>query len=277
MNKNESKKLRIRLLKLFVSVFLSIILIVLDTRFSYLDNFKKFTLTLLSPIYIIVDLPSQVIGWVNDKGADNDTLIGENDYLKGQLFELKARLQIYNNLALENQKISKLLDSSYKIPNHDVLLARVKSISQSRLSKKIVIDKGSNNGVALSQLIIGSDGTIGQVTQVTPMFARVRLLTDPTQFMPVKNSRNGIRGITKGIASDEEGMKVEYVPLDSDVKVGDLFLTSGIGNSYPTGYLVGRVTSIDDSLDASFLSISLQPAQNMNKLEMVLIVKGKND
>jgi len=277
VNKNESKKVRIRLLKLFVSVFLSIILIVLDTRFSYLDNFKKFTLTLLSPIYVIVDLPSQVIDWVNDKGADNETLIGENDYLKGQLFELKARLQIYNNLALENQKISKLLDSSYKIPNHDVLLARVKSISQSRLSKKIVIDKGSNNGVALSQLIIGSDGTIGQVTQVTPMFARVRLLTDPTQFMPVKNSRNGIRGITKGIASDEEGMKVEYVPLDSDVKVGDLFLTSGIGNSYPTGYLVGRVTSIDDSLDTSFLSISLQPAQNMNKLEMVLIVKGKND
>ena len=266
-----------RLLKLFVPVFLSIILIVVDTRFSYLENFKKFTLTLLSPIYVIVDLPSQVIDWVNDKGADNETLIGENDYLKGQLFELKARLQIYNNLALENQKISKLLDSSYKIPNHDVLLARVKSISQSRLSKKIVIDKGSNDKVTLSQLIIGSDGAVGQITQVTPMFATVRLLTDPTQFMPVKNSRNGIRGITKGIASNEKGMMVQYVSLDSDVKVGDLFLTSGIGNSYPSGYLVGRVSSINDSLDASFLSITLQPAQNMNKLEMVLIVKGKND
>ena len=53
-----------RLLKFFVPVFLSIILIVLDTRFSYLDNFKRFTLTLLSPIYVIVDLPSQVIDWV---------------------------------------------------------------------------------------------------------------------------------------------------------------------------------------------------------------------
>ena len=67
------------------------------------------------------------------------------------------------------------------------------------------------------------------------------------------------------------------MPLDSDVKVGDLFLTSGIGNSYPSGYLVGRVTSIDDSVDASFLSITLQPSQNMNKLEMVLIINGKND
>ena len=266
-----------RLVKLFVPVLLSIILIVLDTRFSYLDNFKKFTLTLLSPIYVIVYLPSQVIDWVNDKGADNENLIGENDYLKGQLIELKARLQTYNNLALENKKISKLLNSSYEIPNHAVLLANVMSISQSRLSKKIVIDKGSNDEVALSQLVIASNGVVGQVTQVTPMFAMVRLLTDPTQFMPVKNSRNGIRGITKGMASTEKGMIVEYVPLDSDVKVGDLFLTSGIGNSYPSGYLVGRVTSIDDSLDASFLSITLQPSQNMNKLEMALIVKGEND
>jgi len=224
-----------------------------------------------------VDLPSQVIDWVNDKGADNEILIVENDYLEGQMLELKARLQTYNNLALENQKISKLLDSSYEIPNHDVLLARIKSISQSRLSKKIVIDKGSNDGVTLSQLIIGSDGAVGQVTQVTPMFASVRLLTDPTQFMPVKNSRNGIRGITKGMASTKKGMIVEFIPLDSDVKVGDLFLTSGIGNSYPSGYLVGRVTSINNSLDPSFLSISLQPAQNMNKLEMILVVKGKND
>jgi len=266
-----------RLLKLFVPVLLSIILIVLDTRFAYLDNFKKFTLTILSPIYVIVDLPSQVIDWVNDKGADNEILISKNDYLEGQLVELKVKLQTLNNLALENQKISKLLDSSYEIPNHDVRLARVKSISQSRLSKKIIIDRGSIDGVILSQLVIGSDGTVGQVTQITPMFATVRLITDPTQFMPVKNSRNGIRGITKGVASNKKGMIIDYVPLDSDVKVGDLFLTSGIGNSYPSGYLVGRVTSVNDSLDASFLTITLQPSQDMNKLEKVLVVKGKND
>ena len=145
-----------RLLKFFVPVFLSIILIVLDTRFSYLDNFKRFTLTLLSPIYVIVDLPSQVIDWVNDKGADNDTLISENDYLKGQLVELKVRLQGYNNLALENLKMSKLLDSSYKIPNHDANLAHVKSISQSRLSKTIIIGKGSNNGFTLTHFVVGS-------------------------------------------------------------------------------------------------------------------------
>ena len=79
------------------------------------------------------------------------------------------------------------------------------------------------------------------------------------------------------MASSENGMIIEFVPLDSDVKVGDIFLTSGIGNLYPSGYLVGRVTSIDDTINASFLSISLEPTQNMNKFELVLIVKEKNE
>ena len=266
-----------RLLKLFVPIFLSIILIVLDARFSYLDNFKRFTLTLLSPIYLVVDLPSQVIDWVNDKGSETELLVSKNDYLEGQLIELKAKLQTYNNLTLENQKLSNLLESSYLLPDHNVKLARIKSISQSRLSKKIIINKGLNDGVTLSDLIIGSDGVVGQVTEVTPMYSTVRLLSDPTQHMPVKNSRNGIRGITKGLASNDRGMILKYIPLESDIKLGDIFMTSGIGNSYPQGYSVGRVKSIDENLDPSFMTVYLEPTQNLNRLELVLIIEEKND
>ena len=266
-----------RLLKLFVPIFLSIILIVLDARFSYLDSFKRFTLTLLSPIYLVVDLPSQVIDWVNDKGSENELLVSQNDYLEGQLIELKAKLQTYNNLTLENQKLSNLLESSYLLPDHNVKLARIKSISQSRLSKKIIINKGLNDGVTLSDLIIGSDGVVGQVTEVTPMYSTVRLLSDPTQHMPVKNSRNGIRGITKGLASNDRGMILKYIPLESDIKLGDIFMTSGIGNSYPQGYSVGRVKSIDENLDPSFMTVYLEPTQNLNRLELVLIIEEKND
>ena len=266
-----------RLLKLFVPIFLSIILIVLDARFSYLDNFKRFTLTLLSPIYLVVDLPSQVIDWVNDKGSENELLVSQNDYLEGQLIELKAKLQTYNNLTLENQKLSNLLESSYLLPDHNVKLARIKSISQSRLSKKIIINKGLNDGVTLSDLIIGSDGVVGQVTEVTPMYSTVRLLSDPTQHMPVKNSRNGIRGITKGLASNDRGMILKYIPLESDIKLGDIFMTSGIGISYPPCYSVGRVKSIDENLDPSFMTVYLEPTQNLNRLELVLIIEEKND
>jgi rod shape-determining protein MreC len=54
-------------------------------------------------------------------------------------------------------------------------------------------------------------------------------------------------------------------------------MTSGIGNSYPSGYSVGRVKSIDENLDPSFMTVYLEPTQNLNRLELVLIIEEKND
>jgi len=247
-------------------------LIVLDARFSYLDSFKRFTLTLLSPVYFVVDLPGHVVDWVNDQGGDQAQLVSEKEYLEGKLIELKARLQTYNNLVLENQKLTQLLNASYTIPEHQIKLANVKSIFQSRLKKQVIIDKGSKDDVRIKQLVVSSDGVVGQITQLTPLYSTVLLVTDPTQHMPVKNVRNGIRGITKGLATNERGMIVEFVPLDSDVKLGDIFVTSGIGTTYPPGYLVGEVSRIDKPPNEAFLTIILKPIQNMDKLEFVLIV-----
>jgi len=252
-------------------------LIVLDARFSYLDSFKRFTLTLLSPVYFVVDLPSHVVDWVNDQGSDKAQLVSEKEYLEGKLVELKARLQTYSNLVLENQKLTQLLDATYTIPDHQIILGNVKSISQSRLKKQVIINKGIKDGIRNRQLVIGSDGVVGQVIQVTPLYSTVLLLTDPTQHMPVKNVRNGIRGITKGLATSERGMIVEFITLDSDVKLGDIFVTSGIGTSYPSGYLVGEVSKIDKPTNEAFLTIVLKPIQNMDKLESILIVSKKND
>jgi len=266
-----------RLFKLIVPILISIILIVLDARFSYLDSFKRFTSTLLTPVYFVVDLPGHVVDWVNDQGSDKALLVSENQYLEGKIIELKARLQIYNNLVLENQKLTQLLDATYTIPEHQTILAHVKSISQSRLKKQVIINKGSNDGIRNTQLVVGSDGVVGQVTQVTPLYSTVLLVTDPTQHIPVKNVRNGIRGITKGLATSERGMIVEFIPLDSDVNLGDIFVTSGIGTTYPPGYLVGKVSRIDKPPNEAFLTITLKPMQNMDKLEFILIISQKND
>jgi len=266
-----------RLFKLIVPILISLILIVLDARFSYLDSFKRFTSTVLTPIYFVVDLPSHVVDWVNDQGSDKAQLVGENEYLEGKLIELKARLQTYSNLVLENQKLTQLLDATYTIPEHQIILAHVKSISQSRLKKQVIINKGSNDGIRNTQLVVGSDGIVGQVTQVTPLYSTVLLVTDPTQHMPVKNVRNGISGITKGLATSDRGMIVEFIPLDSDVKLGDIFVTSSIGTTYPPGYLVGHVYRIDKPPNEAFLTITLKPIQNMDKLELILIISQQND
>jgi rod shape-determining protein MreC len=262
-------------LKLFTPVFIAIFLILSDYKFSYLDNVKQSIAKLISPIYLVVNLPSQLYIWIDEQGTTKQTLLNQNKQLNGELTRLKANLQTHNALLLENQKLKQLLGASYQISSQKFILGRVSSVSQSRLKKQIIINKGSNDNLAVGQVVLGSEGVIGQITQTTPLYSTVLMITDPTQYVPIKNQRNGIRGISKGVASNQGRLVVNFIESDFDVVLGDLFLTSAIGSKFPAGYPMGKVTHIEQHTDDPFLHIELAPIQTTEQLEFVLI--GEND
>jgi rod shape-determining protein MreC len=262
-------------LKLFTPVFIAIFLILSDYKFSYLDNVKQSIAKLISPIYLVVNLPSQLYIWIDEQGTTKQTLLNQNKQLNGELTRLKANLQTHNALLLENQKLKQLLGASYQISSQKFILGRVSSVSQSRLKKQIIINKGSNDNLAVGQVVLGSKGVIGQITQTTPLYSTVLMITDPTQYVPIKNQRNGIRGISKGVASNQGRLVVNFIESDFDVVLGDLFLTSAIGSKFPAGYPMGKVIHIEQHTDDPFLHIELAPIQTTEQLEFVLI--GEND
>ena len=262
-------------LKLFTPVFIAIFLILSDYKFSYLDNVKQSIAKLVSPIYLVVNLPSQLYIWIDEQGTTKQTLLNQNKQLNGELTRLKANLQTHNALLLENQKLKQLLGASYQISSQKFILGRVSSVSQSRLKKQIIINKGSNDNLAVGQVVLGSKGVIGQITQTTPLYSTVLMITDPTQYVPIKNQRNGIRGISKGVASNQGRLVVNFIESDFDVVLGDLFLTSAIGSKFPAGYPMGKVIHIEQHTDDPFLHIELAPIQTTEQLEFVLI--GEND
>jgi rod shape-determining protein MreC len=187
--------------------------------------------------------------------------------------QLKANLQTHNALLLENQKLTQLLGSSYQISGQKFILGRVSSVSQSRLKKQITINKGSNDGLAIGQVVLGSEGLVGQITQITPLYATVLMITDPTQYVPIKNQRNSVRGISKGVASNQEKLVVNFIESEVDITLGDVFLTSAIGSKFPVGYPVGKVTHVEQHIDDPFLHVELTPIQTTGQLEFVLIGK----
>ncbi|RUM77059.1 MAG: rod shape-determining protein MreC [Candidatus Thioglobus sp.] len=262
-------------LKLFTPVFIAIFLILSDNKFSYLDNAKQSIAKLISPIYLVVNLPSQLYIWIDEQGTTKQTLLNQNRQLNGELTRLKANLQTHNALLLENQKLKQLLGASYQISSQKFILGRVSSVSQSRLKKQIIINKGSNDNLTVGQVVLGSKGVIGQITQTTPLYSTVLMITDPTQYVPIKNQRNGIRGISKGVASNQGRLVVNFIESDFDVVLGDLFLTSAIGSKFPAGYPMGKVIHIEQHPDDPFLHIELAPIQTTEQLEFVLI--GEND
>ncbi len=258
-------------LKLFTPVFIAIFLILSDYKFSYLDSVKQSIAKLISPIYLVVNLPSQLYIWVDEQGTSKQALLNQNKQLSGEVVRLKANLQTRNALLLENQKLKQLLGASYQISDQKFTLSRVSSVSQSRLKKQIIINKGSNDELEIGQVVLGPKGVIGQITQTTPLYATVLMITDPTQYVPIKSQRNGVRGISKGIASNQGNLVVNFIEPDFDVVVGDVFLTSAIGSKFPAGYPVGKVTHVEQHTDDPFLHIELAPIQTAEQLEFVLI------
>lgn len=260
-------------IKPLIASLIAIIIILTDIYSNHLDSLKKSASTIiLTPIYFLADLPNEAFNWITDIGIEKDYIIKENGQLKNELLELKTKLQTQNNLILENKKLSELLNSSYKISTKSFKLAKIKSLSQSRLKEEIIINKGSNENILELQTVLGANGVVGQIIEATNFYSKVKLITDPTQRVPVKNSRNGIRGITKGAASNNNLIKLEFITNDADVKLGDIFITSGIGGSYIDGYPVGVVENIIKNNDNNFLLINLKLIEDINKLEFVIVV-----
>ena len=262
-------------LKLFTPAFIAIFLILSDYKFSYLDSIKQVIAKAISPVYMLVNLPPQIYIWVNEQGTNKQTLLNKNKQLNDELMRLKASLQTYNVLLLENQKLSKLLSASYSLDEQKFVLARISAISQSRLKKQIIIDKGSINGLQVGQIALGADGVVGQLVQVTPLHSTLLMITDPTQYIPVKSERNGIRGISKGLASQQSRLRVNFIKSELDVELGDVFVSSAVGSKFPAGYPVGKVIHVEKQADKAFLTIELEPIQSTEQLEFLLINSSK--
>jgi rod shape-determining protein MreC len=260
-----------KFLKLFIPVIIAILLILSDYKFSYFNDLRQSIATLISPIYMMVNLPSQLYIWIDEQGTSRDQLISNNDNLHRQLLKLKAKLQTYSALVLENKKLQALLGSSYAIKQQKFTLARVSALSQSKLKKQIIIDKGSSNGIKVGQVALGAEGIIGQVSQTTPLYSTILMVSDPTQHVPVKNERSGIRGISKGVAENNHLLNVEFIESSLDVKVDDVFLSSAIGSKFPVGYPLGTVIHVEKHQNEPFLYIQLKPTQILEQLEFVII------
>lgn len=262
-------------LQLLIPIFIAIFLILSDYKFSYLDSIKQAIAQAISPIYLLVNSPSQVYTWINEQGTDKQTLLNQNKQLNDELIRLKVGFQTHNALLLENQKLTKLLGASYRLSEQKFVSARLNSVTQSRLKKQIVIDKGSMDGLQVGQIALGPDGVVGQLVQVMPLHSTLLMITDPTQYVPIKNQRNGVRGISKGLASHKSRLQVDFIKSELDVVLGDVFLTSAVGSKFPAGYPVGKVTRVEQPIDSPFLKIELTPIQTTEQLEFLLINNTK--
>ena len=225
------------------------------------------------PIRQSVNLPSEVSGYVSESLRSNTSLQDELQRLRTQLLLQSARLQKLEALERENIRLRSLLDSSFEIGER-VTIAKLVKVALDPYKHLVIINRGSWDEVYLHQPVLDAHGVVGQVMRVAPKDSQVILISDPSHAIPVQINRTGMRTIAFGSGKINR-LELPYIPNNSDVREGDLLVTSGLGGIFPAGYPVGVITSATIDPGRPFAQVSAEPAAKLDRVREVMLVWRK--
>ncbi|CAM3087195.1 rod shape-determining protein MreC [Vibrio mytili] len=262
-------------LRLFFAVIVSASLMLADSRLDTFSNVRYLLNSMVAPIQYAANLPRSLFDDAFERFNTHQTLVEGNRNLKREVLRLKSEMILLDQYKEENQRLRKLLGSSF-VRDEKKVVTEVMAVDTSPYRHQVVIDKGKIDGVYVGQPVINEKGIVGQVTFVAAHNARVLLLTDAKNAIPVQVIRNDIRVIASGNGEMDE-IQLEYIPTSTDIVVGDLLVTSGLGGIYPEGYPVANVTSVEHDTHQEFAAIKAEPVVEFERLRYLLLIWPNED
>jgi rod shape-determining protein MreC len=193
----------------------------------------------------------------------------ENEELRHAKLRNAPDLQRLEHLEAENERLRRLLVVKEREKARGQV-AQILYTARDPFSRKVIVDKGQQAGIAAGQPAIDESGVVGQVTRVFPFSAEVTLITDKNQAVPVQIVRNGQRSVVFGIGGGQ--LELRYMPANADVKVGDTLVTSGLDGIYLQGFPVAKVVNIERDSAYSFARILCAPVAGVENFGEIMIL-----
>jgi rod shape-determining protein MreC len=247
-----------------------------DYRYHRLNTLRDYMSMVVYPIQWLVDAPMRVTDVVKQYSHTYHQLVQENNQLRQEQLLQNARTQKFMALEAENTRLRSLLQSSPRQNGETLLVAEIIRVDSDPLIHRVILDKGSRQGVTLGQPVIDAEGVIGEVIEVNPLSCRVILLTDASYGIPVENVRTGVRGIAAGTGAIKN-LELQHVPNTIDLKPGDTLITSGLDGRYPPGYPVGVISQIFHDPGESFARVQITPSARLERTRQVLLVQRSEE
>ena len=199
----------------------------------------------------------------------------ENEELKEKNTKLANELIEYESLKDEVERLREALNFTESKNNYNYVGVNIIGYSGSSLSDGYIIDKGSNDGIAKNMVVVSSKGLVGKVTKVSSNFAIVQSILNENIAVAVMDQQTReATGVLQGLSDKKDNnMPVVYnLPISSDVKEGDIIITSGLGKIYPKEIPVGTVVSVEEDNVKVMKSAVVEPFVNFNELEELFVV-----
>lgn len=254
-------------------VFFSLIAIaclVADAHLHSLAMIRQVVGTVLYPLQRVAMMPRDGLYQVGGYFSSLSALEKENKNLKQQQVANGQILQQAQQLFAENAQLRNLLGTSQQVPAKSIM-GQILYDARDAFTRKIVLDRGTQHGVALGQPVIDDVGVVGQVTRVFPFTSEVTLLTDKDQAIPVQVVRSGLRSVAYG-RGQSGVLDLRFMAANADIQKGDVLVTSGIDGVYPPGLSVAKVLQVENKSSDAFARILCQPSAGIDRNRQLLIL-----
>ena len=249
---------------------LSLTFMAVDSQLDYLAKVRLTLVAAVHPLEMLANMPSK---WYRDTTtyfSSHNSLIKENVALKGQNFQQSIILQRFATIEAENNHLRSLL-SANQTPQQTSILGEILHMVRDPFTHKVIVNRGSSQGVVEGQAVVDAAGVIGQVTRVYPFSSEVTLIIDKGLSIPIQIERNSLRAIAFGQGHDST-LDLPYLPANVDIIQGDKLVTSGIDGIYPAGLAIATVIKIERNPDSPFAHIICAPVAGVNNHKQVLLL-----
>lgn len=221
---------------------------------------------------------SAVAEWAQDRydrAFRYDQMEQANEELRQRLAELEGLEREYQDAIREKERLEDLLGLAEERPEFTYEDAQVTRRTTSNWESNLTIDRGSEDGVAVDDCVIDQYGNlVGVVTETGSGWALVATVLDPGVELGGQIARMGDDAILEGdfTLMLEGKLKLSYLPEEAQLVSGDQVTTSGLGEIFPAGLLVGRVAGVFTEADGVSRYAQIEPAADLDGVRYVYVI-----
>jgi rod shape-determining protein MreC len=239
---------------IFASIF-CLLLMIIDIRYESGSYIRSFSNDMLKPITFLTRFPLQIYENFNLFFSSRVNLEKKVQSLEEENLKLKAANQFMEKISIDNSKLNALW-SSLSIDKERFLISKKSFLSSNEYQPLLVLDINSKQIVKKDSAVVSEQGLAGRVSSIGFSSAEVLLVQDIRSSIPVISSDSSLHATLEGNGLGRNG-KLKFLSKTAEFSAGERVYTSGLGEIFPDGILVGEVVSVTDPVDSEFLEVEI--------------------
>jgi len=270
-----SRQVRRRVGVYVTFVVISILLMAISAN-PFVRDLQNGVAFAFKPFEVAIDGAARDVTSIGSALAEIDQLRSDNDSLRSENEQLRIDNRSAAELRRENDLLTSLLQLRQGL-DFQTRTATVIARETSEARRVVVIDRGTDDGVAVGEVVIAGGGAlVGRVVDVGADFATVLLISDSTSTVIgqlLSSTATGkVVGQSGGALVMQDVDSTVKVPIGEEVFTAGIELSGGLRSPYPKGLLIGQVVDVSTDPNSVVQTVFLQPAAPLDQLEFVLVI-----